>query len=193
MSHKCFLLTHVLVLGDFYSGTKTAILGNIFNEIPNWQFTIPQLEGIQEYDNMIVHMTIELYPHQIQRGSVEQQRRTAYAYRRRVGDFSLVLQQCNNHNVEMADQMSIKFGVNIIFRTGSCLIMQAYLPGRANSSRTGESCWLCRALLVIVAVILLKQMLTLSNQSHIKTGNKAQPTNHYLAFKYKFTIINLHY
>jgi len=31
-------------------------------------------------------------------------------------------QQC--HNVETADKISVKFGVNILFRTGSCLIVQ---------------------------------------------------------------------
>jgi len=42
----------------------------------------------------------------------------------------------------MADQMSMKFGVDIIFLTGSCVIIPApYSPGGANSSRTGESRW----------------------------------------------------
>jgi len=33
----------------------------------------------------------------------------------------------------------MKFGVNIIFHTGSCLIIQSYLPGATNNWRTGES------------------------------------------------------
>jgi len=35
----------------------------------------------------------------------------------------------------------MKFGVIIIFRTGSCRIIQSCSPGGANSSRTGDSRW----------------------------------------------------
>ena len=41
--------------------------------------------------------------------------------------------QCTNHNVETADQISVKFvGISIsICRTGTCLTIQSYSPGGA--------------------------------------------------------------
>ena len=53
----------------------------------------------------------------------------------------LVDQRYTNNNVEMADQISLKFSVDIIFRTGSSLIIQTHSPGGANSTITGESRW----------------------------------------------------
>ena len=54
----------------------------------------------------------------------------ASPYTRGVGHFSVLLQQCTNHNIKMADQICVKFGgdINIICRIGICLTIQSYLP-----------------------------------------------------------------
>jgi len=42
--------------------------------------------------------------------------------------------QCDNHNVKTANHISMKFGVDIIFQTGSYLvIIQLYSPDGANT------------------------------------------------------------
>ena len=50
--HKLFSLIHVGVLvlmhPPLFHGAKTVILGEIFNKIPNWRFTISQVEGCED-------------------------------------------------------------------------------------------------------------------------------------------------
>ena len=47
--------------------------------------------------------------------------------------------------------------MDIIFPTGSCLIIQSYSPGGANSTRTGESRWdACPHFLVAKVVIKIE-------------------------------------
>jgi len=53
--------------------------------------------------------------------------------------FLVVLHQCTSYNFETADQISMTLGVDIRFRSRSCLTVQSYSPGSANSTRTGES------------------------------------------------------
>jgi len=62
--------------------------------------------------------------------------------------FLVVLQQCTLHIVEIADQISMKFGIDVIFLTGSCRIIPLCLPGGASGSRTDDSRWASRTFLV---------------------------------------------
>jgi len=41
----------------------------------------------------------------------------------------------------MTGQIFMKFDMDVIFWTRNCLIIQLYLPGSANSTRTDESHW----------------------------------------------------
>ena len=51
-------------------------------------------------------------------------------YIRQVGHFSVVLQQCTNRNLEMADHISMKFCRDdiVICQIGTCLTIKLYLP-----------------------------------------------------------------
>jgi len=49
--------------------------------------------------------------------------------------------------------MSMKFGIDIVFLTGICLIISPYSPGGANSSKAGESRWALPRILVVAVVM----------------------------------------
>jgi len=49
--------------------------------------------------------------------------------------------QPRRRSKKIADKITMKFVVDVTFRTGSCLIIQSYSPGDAISIRTDESRW----------------------------------------------------
>jgi len=49
-----------------------------------------------------------------------------------VSHFSVVLQSTNN-NFGTSDQIFMKFGVDVVFQTGSCQVIQLYSPNGANT------------------------------------------------------------
>jgi len=61
--------------------------------------------------------------------------------------FSKVLQQCTNHNIKTANHM--KFSVDIIFQTGSCLVIHLYSPGGATFHIAGPVSAVEMALVIV--------------------------------------------
>jgi len=69
-----------------------------------------------------------------------------------------VIFQQSFSSVEMADKISMKFGVDNIFWTGSCLIIQSYSPCGDNSTRIGVLRWALPHISSFILIISLNKL-----------------------------------
>jgi len=93
-------------------------------------------------------------------------------FTRGVRHFSVVLQQCTNHNVEMANEISMKFCVDIKRRIVTFGTIQSYSPGGA----TFPDCFasFCSPVAIARSAVFLPNLATIRSYSWLRLIRSTQ-------------------